>query len=225
MNSKLITFSGIDGAGKSTQIDHLMHSLRERQQPFIYLWSRGGYTSWFDFLKSLIRKVSGKAAPAPGHSSERDKMLGHGMIGRVWLFLAILDLMRLYGVVVRWHRLVGRVVLCDRYLWDTLIDFKINFPAINVELWFIWHLLERLCPVPDLAFFLYIPLTVSEERSLEKGDPFPEPIEKRARRHDLYMEIEKTRAKWYVIDGLKPVKEISNQIWETFCMRERHRFK
>lgn len=221
----LLTLSGIDGAGKSTQINHLIQRLCESQRTIVFLWSRGGYTSWFDFLKTFIRKALGGAVPVSGHSEERERILGHGMISRVWLSLAILDLMRLYGVVVRWHCLMGRVVLCDRYLWDTLIDFKINFPAINVESWFIWHLLERLCPVADLAFFLYIPLQVSEDRSLKKGDPFPEPIEKRAKRHDLYMEIGKTLTKWDVIDGLKSVKEVSSQIWEAFCMKERHIFK
>lgn len=220
--SQIISFSGIDGAGKSTQINHLIQHLSVRQQPFVCLWSRGGYTSWFDFLKNIIRKGSGGTVPASGHSTKREKMLNHGMIGRVWLSLAILDLIRFYGVVVRWHCLMGRVVLCDRYLWDTLIDFKINFPAINVESWIIWRLLVHLCPVPNLAFFLYIPLQVSEDRSLKKGDPFPESIEKRAKRHAFYMGIGKPQVKWNTIDGLTPMQEISDHIWKEFCLKESH---
>lgn len=73
----LIIFSGIDGAGKSTHFDHLIHKLGERQQPFVYLRSRGGYTSWFEILKSFIRKALGKVAPPFEHSFERKKILGH----------------------------------------------------------------------------------------------------------------------------------------------------
>ena len=222
---RLVSFSGIDGAGKTTQINTLMQRLKEKKYSIVYLWSRGGYTRWFDYLKKSIRKASNGAIPPSGHSLKRDKMISHRMIGRVWLFLAILDLIRLYGANVRWQLLYGNIVICDRYLWDTLIDFKINFPAIKFEDWFIWRLLVYIAPVPDMSIFFYIPLNVSEQRSLLKSDPFPETIEKRTRRHYLYSEITNTKANWDIIDGLKPIQEIACKIWKNFSIDERNKFK
>ena len=50
---KIISISGIDGAGKSTQIGFIKKKLlRENKKVFIF-WSRIGYTSGFQFIKDI----------------------------------------------------------------------------------------------------------------------------------------------------------------------------
>ena len=44
MQIKLITFSGLDSAGKSTQIDKVINYLNLKKQKVRLVWSRGGYT-------------------------------------------------------------------------------------------------------------------------------------------------------------------------------------
>ena len=51
----LITFSGMDGAGKSTQISILKNTIKSNGQRCFVLWARGGYTNNFEFLKKVIR--------------------------------------------------------------------------------------------------------------------------------------------------------------------------
>ena len=125
MNGKLISLSGIDGAGKSSQIRSIQKYYKKRNQPFVYLWTRGGNTSGIEMLKVFSRKVAGKRLPPSGHSNQRDQILKKKWIQKVWLTLAIIDLMRIYAVNIRWKLWRGTIVICDRYLWDTLIDFKI----------------------------------------------------------------------------------------------------
>ena len=51
----MIAFSGLDGAGKSTQIDLLRKKfLNERKSVFVF-WSRGGYTPGMLFFKKSRR--------------------------------------------------------------------------------------------------------------------------------------------------------------------------
>ena len=51
----------------------------------------------------------------------------------IWIYAAILDLLRIYAFAIRWNLLIGKKVICDRYIWDTLIDFKIMFPELEMK--------------------------------------------------------------------------------------------
>src|SRR5512135_1854611 len=109
MSRILVTFSGLDGAGKSTQIDSLLADLRRQELDPVYLWTRGGYTPLFSSLKSLLRRAShGRVVPAPGPSQQRSQALAKPGLRRAWLVLALLDLMWIFGVQIRWWRKRGR---------------------------------------------------------------------------------------------------------------------
>lgn len=219
LRGKLILLSGIDGAGKSTQLELLKDHFRRQGASAIYLWSRGGYTTLFNTLKDVCRRIAGKKLPASGVSEKREQILRKGWIQRLWLSAAILDLMRVYGIQVRWWLLRGRSVLCDRYLWDTLIDFKIAFPDIQAEKWLLWKILVRLTPFPDAAYLLMIPIEESERRCQMKYEPFPDTAERRAQRYVLYQELSKL-GHWHVVDALRPVDDVFAGIVAEVCKKE-----
>jgi len=49
----LIAFSGIDGAGKSTQLEFLQNYFAGMQRKAVYLWTRGGYTPGINGLEKF----------------------------------------------------------------------------------------------------------------------------------------------------------------------------
>lgn len=210
-NCPLIAFSGIDGAGKSTQIELLMKYFRDTGRRPVYLWSRGGYTSFLENIKILLRKILKRYAPHSGHSEKRNQYFKKKGVRRFWLYAALLDLMRVYGINIRFWRMIGRPVICDRYLWDTLLDFKINFPKEDVEDWVLWRIFKRIAAKPDVAFLFMIPIDESVRRSEIKKDPFPEPIELRQKRYALYEKLARD-GDFHVIDGTRPVAEIFEEI-------------
>ena len=71
-----------------------------------------------------------------------------------------------------WRRLV---VVSDRYHWDTLVDFILNFPEELVSGWLLWKLLIKIAPVPDYAFLILVPVEESIRCSDLKGEPFRDP--------------------------------------------------
>lgn len=210
---QLIAFSGIDCAGKSTQIDLLIEYIKKSVANPTYLWTRGGYTSTFNILKSVVRHIMGKKVPPSGRNKERERVIKKPWLRNLWLTLAILDLIIIYGVYVRFLTISGRVVIADRYLWDTWIDFRLNFPGINIDRWLLWKTLKFLAPKPDHAFLLLIPVEESIRRSGQKNEPFPDSEATLKKRLGYYRELS-LAAGWSVLDCMRPVKEIANEIKE-----------
>ena len=207
----IITFSGIDGAGKSTQIELLMARLREQGRRPISVWTRGGYTPLFEKLKTVWRRLAGRAVPPSGNNPQRTQALNKGWVRRLWLVLALLDLIRVYGMQVRWWRWRGRDVVCDRYLWDTLIDFRLNFPQEAFERWWLWRWLVKVTPQTDAAFLLLVPVQDSLRRSEIKGEPFRDSPEVLAQRSARYQALAQD-GRWHMMDGLRPISELEAEI-------------
>ena len=207
----IIAFSGMDGAGKSTQIQQLQASLDRRKISNVYCWSRGGYTPLFSLAKRVLRRTPGGVLPQAGDSENRDRVMRKRWVRRFWLVLSLLDLGFVYSVKIRWWRWCGKWVICDRYLLDTRIDFQLNFPGEHVDSWWLWRLVASLSPSPDVHFLMLIPVEESLRRSRQKKEPFPDPPERLVARLECYRRIEPLRGQ-IVLDGLRPLDEVFSEI-------------
>lgn len=209
---RLVVFSGLDGAGKSTQIQLLHNYCVENGLRTEYLWSRGGYSRGMEIIKQALRRlIPGKRMPSSGDHAARANAFARPGLRKLWLLAAILDLHRVYGVIFRLWLRQGKVVIADRYLVDTQIDFRLNFPVERVEKWRSWRFLERLAPKPDLAFMLLVPVAVSLRRSDEKKEPYRDSPEALSQRLEFYQQAA-DQTPWIVLDGLRPVDELAGQI-------------
>jgi len=171
----MIVFSGIDNAGKTTQIDLLKRHFEVSGSKVEMFWSRGGYTPGMEKLKACLRKSKiSKIHTQRGVSLEREKSFSKPLIRKLWLSLAILDLMFFYCIYLRAKEMFGVRIICDRYLFDTHIDFLLNFPEENVSKWPLWNLLMFLSLKPQHHFILTIPVKESLIRSKLKKEPFPD---------------------------------------------------
>jgi len=208
----LYALSGLDGAGKSTQIGLLTDRLRDAGRPPYYLWTRGGYTGPFNTAKGLARRLLGKRAVPSGRTEARTQAFARPGVAQIWLVLAMLDLVLVYGLYVRWLRLTGRTVIADRYLWDTWVDFRLNFPGVEFDRWPLWRLLVWVTPKPDHAFLLLIPVEESLRRSKLKNEPFPDSAEVLGQRLAHYERIGREQGV-QMIDCTRPVDEIAAELW------------
>jgi thymidylate kinase len=207
----LITFSGLDGAGKSTQIALVTDYLLKSGRKPVYIWTRGGYTSVLEGIKTLSRRFLPRRLPPSGASPQRSYAFSKWWVRRLWLSLALLDLLWVYGVRIRWHRSRGRLVLCDRYVWDTAIDFRLNFPQEKLDHYWLWRLLGRISPQPDVAFLMLLSVEESQLRSEIKGEPFPDAPEVLQQRLAYYQDLI-PRVPFHVLDGSQPITTVFNQI-------------
>jgi thymidylate kinase len=216
---KLIAFSGIDGAGKSTQIEMIIKRLKSEGYSPKYLWSRGGYYGPINTIKTNIRRIFGeKVIPIGRDSKARTKAFSNKYIRNIWLHFAIFDLIMIYCMYIPLLNLFGRTVIADRYLFDTKIDFSLNFPEIKVINWSIWRLLEKLAPTPARHYLLLIPIAESMRRSKLKNEPFPDSKIVLQRRLKYYKDFGKLN-EIVVVDCLKSVESVQYEILEQIYVK------
>ena len=212
----MISFSGIDGAGKSTQIKLVQKRFDELGKKYVMIWGRGGWTPGLEVIKNIIR--TDKKLDAKGREEYRLAVHDNPRKKKILLIGAILDLYLYFGVYYRLLGLFGREVICDRYIWDTYVDWKINYSMFNFEKWIIWNILLQIIPYPSKSIILTISPEESTFRCKSKIDDITESEELRKGKIDLYYKLIMDNKWTHVIDGNKSICEIIieiNKILET----------
>ena len=153
MKPLLITFSGVDGSGKSTQIARLEDTIAARGLSVRRLAFWDNVVVLTRFREGFVHKVykSERGIGAPGKPVERrDKnMRGwHLTLARHVLYL--LDAVNLRRVVWRARRSGADILILDRYVYDQVA----NLPLDNVATRSFVRLLAAIAPRPDLAYIL-----------------------------------------------------------------------
>lgn len=219
----MIAFSGIDGAGKSTQIDLLKAHLVNKGHKVLIFWSRGGYTPGMLFMKKLMgisKKNSDNSRENSKQNTKRDKSFSNPTIRKLWLVLSILDLIYYYGVYIRVKELFGTVIICDRHIKDTEIDFQLNFPQEKFQAWWLWKFLKFILDKPERYFIATIPVQESMRRSKLKNEPFPDSKEVLEKRLAMYNDFLQKETFTVHIDGTSSIEEIHNQVLRELNLNE-----
>jgi thymidylate kinase len=209
----LIAFSGMDGAGKSTQIELLHTSLTARGLTVEHFWHRPGYSRELDALRAFARRGVAERLPTAAHPQARERAFRRPGVSIAWILLALADLHVQYALKLRVMLQRSDVVICDRYLADAELDLALRFPQLR-------HLTTTglsstrwLCPTPDLSFLLMIPFEEMERRLAAKQEPFPEPPEARRLRWQRYSNLS-SQAPVIPVDASHSVEEVHESILE-----------
>lgn len=208
----LITFSGVDGSGKSTQMNLLHASLEARGHRCVTLWFRPGYSREMDALRAAVRRLRPGSLPRSGEARERAFQASG--VRQSWMAMAWIDTWIQYGIKVRARLLAGQTVICDRYLADAMLDLEFRFPEMWQGAWSrAWRGLERVVPRPDVALLLMLPWEEMERRLEAKDEPFPDPVETRGRRYAAYERMAASGC-FEVIDASPEIKVVGTYIEE-----------
>jgi hypothetical protein len=145
----LVTFSGLDGAGKSTLIGALRQALEERRHPVVVLHMDRDVGTY-----AILRGARDRLTPARGRRAGpgrwrrmRDAVVWGRGLRRVLFPMDVLLFLchRLYH-----ERLRGRVLITDRYFYDSLVD------VADGRRWAHLRWLARLAPTPSIAVFVAV---------------------------------------------------------------------
>lgn len=191
----LITFSGLDGAGKSTLIARLRRALQAegRRVTVLTMYDDVGF---YAFLRAVrdrtaggLRRLRGQAPPAlvsndPDRLGVPQARRGPLMSLLFWIVrhprtkrvVYCFDLLLVVTRLAR-ERTPGGVLIMDRYFYDSLAD------VADDDGWRYIHGFLRALPVPDVPVFV----DVAPEAAFQRKGEYS--IEYLRRRQDAYRHI------------------------------------
>lgn len=169
---------GIDGSGKSTLATNLYNSLLKYNIKCEYLW-------WLEAENSVLRQsirflsntISGSKKKLNTYNpSDHNPIKDHSSFMELYQYIVLFDYIRQLLVTVWLPLKLGKIVICDRYIYDTIIAFSLEFNYSQEKFQRLFRLFSFLSPKPDLFFFVDVPENVAFSR---KNDiPSPEYLSK-----------------------------------------------
>lgn len=227
----IIALSGLDGAGKSAQAERLKASLAAVGIDATTSWTRLSHDAALATLAwvvrdpaAQVRRVRRGALPggpsrdsddggSTARSAPRPVSTGawkRSAVSRaVWPLLVAALNARSHLRVLR-HVASGRVVICDRFALDSLVQLRHKYAA-GTTLPVAATLVRLLSPSPVAAFLLDVPAEVAYAR---KRDDFD--LDELAAQADLYREIAPSLGVT-IVDGTAPIATVTarlaTQVW------------
>ncbi|MFO7166535.1 MAG: hypothetical protein DIU80_000755 [Chloroflexota bacterium] len=226
----IICFTGIDGSGKTLQAQRLVARLNEAGYPARYVWTGGRayLTPPLIWLAKRLLRAPGRAAArasAPSQPSgemqaedtagryrsylaSTQRLLRHGWLRSIWRHISLVEHLGEILVAALPHLARGRIVVCDRYIYDSLIGIAVLAGTQPQDLPRAMRL-PALYPVPRPAlwFLVDVPPEVAFARRTDVVD-----IEFLERRAPLYRAAAAALGA-LVIDGTRTPEAIEREIW------------
>jgi thymidylate kinase len=150
---RIVSFSGIDGAGKTTQVIEFEAWLRDSGLHTTLL------TFWDDVVvlpqfREFLSLRAFKGDPGVGSPEKplqrRDKNVTAWPVTAMRFFLYAADAVNLHLAVRRLRNCKADVVIFDRYIYDELANLPLKSGLTRVFLW----LIRKIAPQPDVAYVI-----------------------------------------------------------------------
>ncbi len=226
----LISISGVDCAGKSTQIELLRQYFISMGKSCTVFWYRPGYSVEMQDIKKVVRLLMHSAcwmkggldmwlrkdkpqeAKAEQNQTEPDAPQTVKIPAPLWLSTAIIDTTLQWGVKLRYLCRKYDVVICDRYIDDARLDLMLKYPQYT---WTesMMQTLAKVLPKPDFSFLLWISTDEMMARAQIKQEPFPDDEHTRQMRYRAY-EFIADQDNMTLIDASCTVEETHQKIIE-----------
>jgi thymidylate kinase len=210
----LVTFSGLDGSGKTSQAEALRDSLERTTGDTVVVWTRLSYNP---SLKALARPFKallgvGKSRVPDGNSDTeidvgKELRRRSPLVTLVWATAVALANATSQRRVTRYHLRRGRTVVCDRYTLDSRVHLRYRYGSKR-RFALQGRLIEALSPKPVRSYLVDVPADVAYERKAEQYD-----LEQLRVQANLYKEESDSLAV-KKLDGTRPKDDLSGEVAE-----------
>ncbi|OQX84654.1 dTMP kinase [candidate division KSB1 bacterium 4484_87] len=201
----LITFEGIDGCGKSVQVQRLTEKLDEKGFEYILLREPGGTLISEKIREVLLTKAEEPMTP----------------LAEFLLFSAARAQLTNYTILPALKE--GKIIILDRF-FDSSTAYQGYGRGIDPDFIQRVNRMATSGTDPDLTFFLDIDLEEMKKRRKKSGKALDrmedQALEFFNRVREGYQELARANSeRFYIIDGKKSIDEISREIWQEIEQR------
>lgn len=206
----IISFSGIDSAGKTTQVEFLMKYFEEQGIRAKKVWSKARGTPGVVALKQLLRRDKG--LDDAQKAEYRKEVFRNPKKEKLLYIASMLDLCWYWGIYYRVLKLFYKYIVCDRYLWDTYVEINSDFAGIDIDRSLLWKMVRLVSPKPKVSFVFIVPPEVSLKRDHDKNAAGIETIAIKKHKIDLYMKCIDAKCWTNVMNGMNSIEELQQQV-------------
>src|ERR1043166_3765738 len=149
----VVSFSGIDGAGKSTQIEMLRTSITQAGlgSSLLTFWDDVAMFSGFREMCSHLVFRGDKGVGSPDKPIERrDKNISSWPAMAMRLFFYLFDALSLIFKYAKAKRSTADVVIFDRYIYDEFANLPLQKRFVRLYV----RVMMKLVPKPDVAYII-----------------------------------------------------------------------
>lgn len=165
-----VTFSGPDGSGKTTHAQALIAALRLAGIKTTYVWNRGGSTGLLGLVSRLRRaRAQDTTSTRESAVARRRRRLANPAVRLAWAWLVAADQVATYVARVIIPARLGRVVVADRYAYDTAAEMDATLPPDDRLSRLAIRAMLALTPRPHLPYLVTADPHVAQSRRSDEG--------------------------------------------------------
>lgn len=167
-----VTFMGMDGSGKTTQAMNLAKTMRNYGIMVKYIW-----IGWVPTILKpvtelgklfLNKRMNVNTTDYREFTAAKKNLFKNHFLAVMWMYYVVFDYALQIFIKISIPLLFGRSIICDRYIYDILINLCTRYGLPEYDVFRILkNRIMALFPKPTFIFFLDVPEKVAFER---KGD-------------------------------------------------------